>query len=367
MSSESDQLRTTALTGWHLAAGAKMGNFAGWSMPLEYPSGTVTEHRAVRSGCGLFDVSHMGTLRVVGEQPLAGLNWVLTNDLDKLAVGEAQYTMLCDDQGGVVDDMIVTWLSADTAIIVPNAANTAAVRDALESAVRQGSDGATLVDESAATAIFAVQGPKSNEVLAEIGLPSELAYMTAVIATFEGVEVVVSRSGYTGERGYEILAPNERAVALWEAIAVQPIVTPVGLGARDTLRTEMGYALHGQDLSAQIDPVTAGLSWAVGWDKPEFVGRDRLIELKSTGPLRRLRGIRFLERGIPRPGMSVLLDGAEVGEITSGTFSPTLREGIGLALVDASVSLGQAVAVDVRGRSVAAEIVRPPFVPSSPK
>jgi aminomethyltransferase len=363
MSTQTDGLRTTALTTWHLAAGAKMGDFAGWSMPLEYPSGTVTEHRAVRSGCGIFDVSHMGTLMVAGSDAIGRLNDVLTNDLRRLEPGQAQYTLLCNDAGGVVDDMIVTLLSAEQAVIVPNAANTSAVLGVLRAEVGEES----VVDQSAGTAILAVQGPRSRDVLAQLGLPVDTDYMSARIGQIEGVDVVVSRSGYTGEHGYELLAPNDVAVAIWEDIQGVPIVTPCGLGARDTLRTEMGYPLHGQDISPTIDPITAGLSWAIGWDKPAFAGREALLSVRQAGPAQRLRGVRLLGRGIPRPGMTVEKDDHPAGRLTSGTFSPTLKQGIGLGLVDAAVGLDEQVAVDVRGRPVPAVVVRPPFVDSSPK
>ncbi len=340
-----------------------MGDFAGYEMPLEYRSGTVTEHRAVRSGCGIFDVSHMGNLRVEGAEAVSTLNTLLTNDLDRIQPGGMQYTLLCNAGGGAVDDMMVTLIAPDVVTIVPNAANTGRVRDVLADAL-----GDALTDESSDLAIIAVQGPASPEVLRTLGLPADMDYMTAVETVFEEAPATVSRSGYTGEHGYEILIPTEAAGALWEALVEVPAVTPAGLGARDTLRTEMGYPLHGHELTEDVGPVEAGLSWAVGWDKGDFLGRDALVDRKAAESGRRLRGIRFDDRGVPRPGMAVLdAEGRLIGETTSGTFSPSLRCGIALALVDPSSKIGDPVTVDVRGRGVAATICRPPFVDSSPR
>jgi aminomethyltransferase len=354
-------LRQTALHGWHVAAGAKMVDFAGWDMPLEYPGGTVAEHRAVRAGCGLFDVSHMGTLLVTGEAAAGQLNALLTNDLGRLSDGQVQYTLLCDEAGGVVDDMLVTRLAADRHLVVPNAANTDAVRRSVAAAV-----GGALDDLGAGTALIAVQGPASADVLAAVGLPADHDYMTVRTADVAGQEVVVSRTGYTGERGYEVIAPNAVAVELWEELVEQRQAAPCGLGSRDTLRTEMGYPLHGQDIGADISPVAAGLGWAVAWDS-RFVGKAALERERAAGPARRLRGIRLSGRGVPRPGMAVGADGAEVGTVTSGTFSPILRAGIALALVDAALLPGADVAVDIRGRSVPGQLVNPPFVSASPR
>lgn len=339
-----------------------MGDFAGWDMPMEYPSGTITEHRAVRAGCGIFDVSHMGNLYVVGADARERLNAVVTNDLDRLTDGDLQYTLLCDSAGGVIDDMMITRLSDDRLMIVPNAANTQAVRGVLADEL-----GEALVDHSDATAIVAVQGPGSPAVLQQLGLPVDQDYMTMRPGEFEGGAVMVSRSGYTGEHGYELILPADEAAALWEALAEIPAVTPAGLGARDTLRTEMGYPLHGHELTEEIGPVEALLSWAVAWDKPEFHGRDALLARRSATGGRRLRGLRLTDRGVPRPGMPVLKGDVEVGVTTSGTFSPSLRQGIALALLDRDVEPGATVSVDVRGRRLGAEVLKPPFVESTPR
>lgn len=352
--------RTTALHAWHVAAGARMGDFAGWQMPLEYPAGTVTEHRAVRAGCGVFDVSHMGnlTIRAADDE----VNRLLTNDISGLAAGDVQYTMMCDAGGGVIDDMLVTRMTDGRLEIVPNAANTPAVRGALVAAA-----GDRVTDHTEDTAIIAVQGPAAPEVLAAVGLPAGHPYMTAVEAERDGHPVVVSRTGYTGEHGYELILPAAAAPALWEDLVDVPQVTPAGLGARDTLRTEMGYALHGHEIGPDISPVAAGLAWAVAWEKPDFTGRPALLAERGDSGGRRLRGLLLTDRGVPRPEMTVRMGERTVGMTTSGTFSPSLKQGIALALLARDVVPGDQVSIDVRGRSLAATVVKPPFVDSSPR
>ncbi len=359
-------LRRTALTETHRAAGAKMADFGGWEMPIEYPTGVVAEHTAVRTAVGVFDVSHMGKLVVSGPGAAAALNRILANDLDRIGAGQAQYSMLCTDAGGVVDDLIVYRLGDDVVRIVPNAANAAKVRDALVGGLPED---VTLTDLHEAEGILAIQGPGSREVMLGLGLLAsgeDLPYMAFTIAEFSGTTAVVCRTGYTGEHGYEVILGVQVLPALWEQLA--GLATPCGLGARDTLRTEMGYPLHGQDLSPSITPVEAGLSWAVGWDKPEFVGRAALVAQRAAGRPRALRGVLLEGRGVPRAHMAVLhADGAPAGETTSGTFSPTLKAGVALALVDPALTFGDEVAIDIRGRAVPARIVRLPFVESSPK
>ncbi len=354
-----DDLLTSPLHARHTTLGATLGAFGGWSMPLSYPSGTVAEHTAVREGIGVFDVSHLGKLAISGPGAVELVNAVFTADLGKIAPGQAQYTLCATEDGGVVDDVIVYLVGPDEVLAVPNAANAAAVAEILRAAAP---DGVTVTDRHRELAVLAVQGPRSPEVLAALlpGLP-ELDYMSFADAG----DVRVCRTGYTGERGYELLVPDVDAPAVWDAIVAAGAV-PAGLGARDTLRTEMGYPLHGQDLSVDISPVQAGSSWAVGWAKESFRGRDALIAEKEAGPARRLRGLRATGRGVPRAGMDVLRDGERVGVTTAGTFSPTLRAGIALALIDtaAGVGLDDTVAVDVRGRALEATVVKPPFVPS---
>lgn len=360
-----DALARTSLFDRHVALGAKFAEFGGWEMPLQY-SGVVDEHTAVRERVGVFDVSHLGKATVAGDGARAFVDSCLTNALDKIGSGQAQYTLCCDDaSGGVVDDLIVYVRADDDLLLVPNAANNAEVVRRLTAAAP---DGVTVRDAHRDHAVLAVQGPRSDDTLDALGLPTGHDYMSFAEAELDGVALIVCRTGYTGERGYELLVSWGHADAVWDAIlaAGEPYgIAPCGLGARDTLRTEMGYPLHGQDLSLDITPVQARVGWAVGWSKPAFWGRDVLLAEKAAGPARRLRGIRAAGRGIPRPGMMVSAGGTTLGMVTSGTFSPTLRQGIGLALLSADVADGQQVEVDVRGRVEAFEVVRPPFVEAS--
>lgn len=361
------ELKTTPLHSRHLAAGAKTADFGGWDMPIEY-TGVVAEHTAVRTAVGLFDVSHMGKVAVHGEGAVAFLNAVLANDLDRIGAGQAQYSMLCNEQGGVVDDLIVYRWSDDGAYVIPNAANAATVVATLSALAPAG---VTVDDQHLTHGIIAVQGPRSAELVAAIGFPTDHDYMSMAMAAWQDAPVVVCRTGYTGEHGYELVAPVAVLGDLWDALMAAGAdlgVVPAGLGARDTLRTEMGYPLHGQDISPTITPVEAMIGWAVGWDKPAFAGREALVAQRAAGPQRRLRGILALDRGIPRPHMAVhrdSLDGDAIGEVTSGTFSPTLKQGIGLALLDASVAIDDEVVVDVRGRASRFRVVKPPFVQPS--
>jgi aminomethyltransferase len=354
----------------HVALGAKMADFGGWAMPIEYAAsggGVLREHEAVRTAAGLFDVSHLGKATVRGPGARDFVNRCLSNDLGRIAAGQAQYTLCCDVTGGVVDDLIAYLVGDDEVFLVPNAANTAEVVRRLAAAAPAG---IAVTGQHDAFGVLAVQGPRSADVLGALGLPTELPYMAYVDAAVDGRPVRVCRTGYTGEHGYEVIPAWADTPALWDAFAAAVAAVggmPVGLGARDTLRTEMGYPLHGQDLSLDISPLQARAGWAVGWDKTEFWGRDALVAERAQGPHRLLWGLEALDRGIPRAHMAVLGGGGTaVGEVTSGTFSPTLKKGIGLALVaaDSGIAAGDEVTVDVRGRSVSARVVRPPFVPS---
>ncbi|MGH1562606.1 glycine cleavage system aminomethyltransferase GcvT [Mumia sp. DW29H23] len=350
----------------HLELGAKLAEFGGWEMPLEYAGGGVlAEHKAVREAVGVFDVSHLGKATVQGPGAAAYLDRCLTNAFGRIGPGQAQYTLCCDDDGGVVDDLIAYLRADDDVLLVPNAANTAEVVRRL---VERAPDGLTITDRHHDFAVLAVQGPRSDETLAAIGLPVSHDYMSYAEAELGGEAITVCRTGYTGERGYELVVPAAAAVTAWDAIVAageQYGIRACGLGARDTLRTEMGYPLHGQDLSREISPVMARLGWAVGWDKPEFWGRDALLAQRAAGEVPLLRGLVASGRGIARPGMVVSAGGAEVGRVTSGTFSPTLRQGVALALLDRSVAVGDEVTVDVRGRTEAFAVTAPPFVASS--
>jgi len=358
-------LRPSPLHDRHVALGAKLAEFGGWEMPISY-RGVVEEHTAVRTAVGVFDVSHLGNVVVRGPRAKDFVNSCFTNDLDRIGPGQAQYTLCCDDEnGGVVDDLIVYYTSDTELHLVPNAANAAEVVRRLQAVAPHDIE---IVDEHTDFAILAVQGPKSPDVLTAVGIEAAMDYMAFDVVKWHGVQVTVCRTGYTGERGYELVVPAGDAAKLWDAL-LEAMSSydglPCGLGARDTLRTEMGYPLHGQDLSLEITPVQARAGWAVGWDKPVFWGRDVLVHERGEGPRRSLWGLRATDRGIPRPHMSVLdADGHHLGQVTSGTFSPSLKLGIGLALLEHHAQAGDQVTIDVRGRTSAAEVVKPPFVPS---
>lgn len=347
----------------HRGLGASFAEFGGWLMPVSY-AGTVAEHTATRNAVGLFDVSHLGKALVRGPGAARFVNSALTNDLDRIQPGKAQYTLCCNESGGVVDDLIAYYVGPDEIFLVPNAANTAGVVAALQKAAPAG---LSISDEHRSYAVLAVQGPRSTDVLTELGLPTGMDYMGYADAVLQGVPVRVCRSGYTGEHGYELLPPWDSAGVVFDALLAAVTAADgqlAGLGARDTLRTEMGYPLHGHELSADISPLQARCGWAIGWKKNAFFGRDALLAEKEAGPRRLLRGLRAVGRGVLRPELSVLDGDTTVGVTTSGTFSPTLKVGIALALidVDAGIEDGRHVTVDVRGRGVECEVVRPPFV-----
>ena len=361
--------RRSPLYDQHVELGAKLADFGGWEMPIEYPGdgGVLREHAAVREAVGVFDVSHLGKATVRGAGARDFVNRCLTNDLGRITPGQAQYTLCCDESGGVVDDLIAYLVSDDEVFLVPNAANTAEVVRRLAAAAPAGIE---VIEQHGGFGVLAVQGPGSAGVLAGLGLPHDLPYMAYVDADHGGRPVRVCRTGYTGEHGYELIPRWADTPALWADLLAAVRAAgglPAGLGARDTLRTEMGYPLHGQDLSPQISPVQARAGWAVGWKKDEFWGRAALAAERESGPRRLLWGLASLDRGIPRPHMTVRRAGGQgVGEVTSGTFSPTLRHGIGLALLDtaAGVGDGDELELDVRGRASAVRVVKPPFVPS---
>ena len=349
----------------HLARAAKMADFGGWLMPIEYPgAGVLAEHASVREKVGLFDVSHLGKASVIGAGALEFLNRMLTNDLTKISDGAAQYSMLCNNAGGVIDDLIVYRNSDSDFFIVPNASNTSAVVADLQANAPSGIEVKNLHNEYG---VIALQGPLAAKVLSHFGLQIEIDYMAFTYVTIAGCDVIVCRTGYTGEYGFEVLPKWDQALTVWDALVEQVESNGglvCGLGARDTLRTEMGYPLHGHELSLEISPVIASAGWAVGWNKVEFQGSEVLRSQKGNGVSRRLVALKSLDRGIPRPDMQVLSEGQIVGIVTSGTFSPSLKVGIALALVDSQFKLGQQLTIDVRGRSSNVEIVKLPFMPS---
>jgi aminomethyltransferase len=357
-----------ALHSKHQALGAKMGPFGGWDMPIEYTAGTVAEHTAVRTAVGVFDVSHMGKVRILGEGAYSFANSVFANDLDRIQPGQAQYSMLCNDSGGIIDDLIV-YLVSDTEIrFIPNAGNASKVVAELEKVLPAG---LTIENNHLNQGILAVQGPKSSELLGALGLPTQHDYMEFKDAIWNGHPLTVCRTGYTGEQGYELVIGNEGLPVLFDAILETGKkfgILPCGLGARDTLRTEMGYPLHGQDISPEITPLEAKIGWAIGWSKENFSGRTALVKQKEIGAKRIAVGLLANDRGIPRGHMDVKdVDGNVIGETTSGTFSPTLQKGIALALVNPEVAVGDLLIVDVRGRALSVTVVKPPFVKPSTK
>jgi aminomethyltransferase len=359
-------MKSSPLNDKHLALNAKMADFGGWMMPIEYPgAGVLAEHAAVRERVGLFDVSHLGKASVVGQGALDFLNQCLTNDLNKIQDGSAQYTLLCSPNGGVVDDLIAYRNSDHDFFLVPNASNTTDVVKVLKEQSPAGIEVTNLHNEFA---VLAIQGPLAPQVLAQLGIKTDIDYMAFTHVSISGADVIVCRTGYTGELGYELLPKVADASRVWDAIT--EVIAPMGglvcgLGARDTLRTEMGYPLHGHELSLQISPVEASAGWAVGWKKESFIGSDILKGQREGGATRKSFAIKSLDRGIPRAGMSVKNSNGEiVGEITSGTFSPTLKIGIGLALLKSDIEIGQTFVIDVRGRDSKCEVVKLPFVTS---
>jgi aminomethyltransferase len=341
-------LRRTPLYDRHVAAGARIVPFAGWEMPVQY-EGVIQEHRAVRTDAGVFDVSHMGELEVEGPTARDVLQGALSNDVDRLQPGEAQYTLLTTEQGGIVDDLIVYRLDPHRYLLVVNAANRERDFAWLKEREQRGSDVRDVSDEYA---LLAVQGPRA---LDRLGLAHGTAF-TWEMGELDGVEVMVNRTGYTGEEGVELMCMAEDAPALWDAAVARGIV-PCGLGARDTLRLEAGYPLHGNDIGERWDAISSGLGWACALDTG-FTGADRLREVKEQGPERRLVPFRMVDRAIPRQGMAI----AGGGEVTSGSHSPLLDAGIGLGYVPAGeAAVGTELEIDVRGKPRRAEIVKKPF------
>jgi aminomethyltransferase len=351
-------MRTSPLDDAHRALHAKLVPFGGWDMPLSYPDGTLAEHRACRQGAVAFDVSHLGTVRVEGPEALERLQRAFTNDLTRIAPGRAQYTHLLDDvDASVLDDIIVWWIGPDAFDVMPNASNTDRVTGALAG------EGATTVrDRTAERAIIAVQGPEARHRLARVSPDAATVARFDVAAVEWGsVELVVAGTGYTGEDGVEIAVPAESAAALWIAL-LEAGILPAGLGARDTLRLEAGLPLHGHELGPGITPLQAGLGWVVRWDKGEFRGRDALAAEKERGVARRLRGLSVQGRRPPRAEQVVRRDGADVGVVTSGNFSPQLGHGIALAFVPPDVAIGDQLVIDGRGAPMDATVVDLPFV-----
>ena len=350
-------LRQSPLAEQHRALDANLVDFGGWEMPIAYPTGTIAEHLACRNGAAMFDVSHLGTMRVDGPGSFERLQATLTNDLTKIAPGRAQYTHLLDEgDASVLDDIIVWWHpradgEPDVFDVMPNASNTDRVIAALGG-----------VDTTSTRAVIAVQGAEGRALIEPI-FPEAAAVgrFRVTHCDWGGVDCVVAGTGYTGEPGLEIAVPAGAAPALWKSL-VDAGITPAGLGARDTLRLEAGLPLHGQELGPGITSLQAGLGWVVAWDKPEFVGRGPALAERDAGVARKLVGITTEGRRPARTGCTVSVGGSAVGEVTSGNFSPVLGHGIAMGFVSPDLQTGQAIDIDVRGKSLAGTIVDLPFL-----
>ncbi len=359
------EIKSTPLRQEHERLGGRMVEFAGWYMPVQY-KGVIDEHQCVRQNVGLFDVSHMGEIRVTGPRSLEALQWFTTNDVSRLQAGQAQYSLFPNHFGGIVDDLIIYCLRpGEDYLLCVNAANT----DKDWQFVRAENPGAHLENQSASWSQIAVQGPKALSLLKKI-----FATDISTIPTFEfreipysGAKTLVARTGYTGEDGAEIFVPHDKAVTLWRHLleAGQEFgVQPIGLGARDTLRTEMKYSLYGNEIDDTTNPYAAGLGWVVKPQKKDFCGKTAMLERKEQGLGKKLVGFQLLEKGIPRTGYTLFsFDNQEIGTVTSGTMSPTLSVPIGIGWVETAYSPeGTEFAVDIRGRKVKAKVVATPFV-----
>jgi aminomethyltransferase len=362
-------MKNSPLASKHLNMNAKVADFGGWLMPIEYPqSGVIAEYSSVRERVGIFDVSHLGKISVKGDGALVFLNQMVTNDLNRITDGQAQYTLLCNENGGVVDDLIIYRNSDTDFFLVPNAANTASVFEILKA---EATTNLIIENLHEKFAVIALQGPKSFELLNSIGIDTNIDYMQFLKTEIGGVKVNLCRTGYTGELGFEIIPAWSEAGKVWD-ILVENVNKfnglVCGLGARDLLRTEMGYPLHGHELSLDISPVEAAAGWAVGWGKEVFRGRTTLLNQKEKGTKLKLKALLSIGRGIPRKDMQVKnVTGEVIGYVTSGTFSPSLKKGIGLALINSDSKKGDKVLIDIRGLDAEFEVVQLPLVPSKVK
>lgn len=372
MANQTSDIKRTPLAERHEQLGGRMVDFAGWYMPVQF-RGIVDEHHAVRTGAGLFDLGHMGQVDFSGADAESFLNQITTNDVSDLMPGAAHYSMLLYPSGGVVDDIIVYRCpDGHGFFMVINAANIDKDIQWMEEQRRKRPDlDVTLENVSDSTGMIAIQGPKAEDILqrsteADLG---QVQYFHAIETKVDGIPVMLARTGYTGEDGFEIYCPIDQTQAIWDKlleVGRPEGLEPIGLGARDTLRLEAKMALYGNELSAEITPLEAGLAWAVKLDKPDFVGKKALVQQKEAGVPRRLVGFKLTGRGgVPRAGYEVQVDGRKVGEVTSGSYSPTLGENIGLALVERSAAkVGKPLSVIIRGRPVEAVQVKTPFYQS---
>ncbi|MEA2433182.1 MAG: aminomethyltransferase [Actinomycetota bacterium] len=363
MAQGSGTTKSTVLLDRHRELGAKLTNFGGWEMPLQY-SGIVAEHNAVRNSTGVFDVSHLGKLSVSGPGSTDALERALTANIGALEAGAATYALVLNEDGGAIDDVFAYRIADEDWLVVPNASNVEAVAAAIRD------QGAEPVDVWDRWTILALQGPDAFDVFNSIapGSPAlELPLHRWMTVDLLGEPTIVARTGYTGERGFELYVPTSVSEKVFDML-LDSGTAPVGLGARDTLRLEMGYALYGHELTEDINPLEASLGWTLAWDTP-FRGREALAKIKEAGPARRLFALRATDRGVPRQDYPVFVGDAEIARLTSGNFSPTLGTGIGLALgpAEAKPEIGSTVEIEARGRRIPAVIVKPPFIEHGPK
>jgi aminomethyltransferase len=359
-------LRRTALHESHRRLGGRLVDFHGWELPVQYES-ILREHEAVRARCGLFDVSHMGQVFVTGSQALALLQKVNANDISRIVPGKAVYSHLPNENGGVVDDVIISCLAKDRYLVVVNAAT--ADKDFAWFRKQSGGLDVSLMNKSDDYGMIAVQGPKAAPLISLIApAAAALPRFGALELELYGTPAIVTRTGYTGEDGVEFIVPNHIVVRVWEDLLAQGRsfgVAPCGLGARDVLRLEAGYLLYGQDVDDEHSTYEANYGWVVKLDKGDFIGKPALAKQKIEGVQRRLTGVKLLERGVPRAGAPVLVDGREAGKLCSATFSPSLQAGIGVGYLDRpDLAAGTKCAVVIHGRDVPAEIAKVPFFQS---
>lgn len=357
-------MKKTPLNQVHKDMGAKMTDFGGWEMPVEY-TGIIEEHKAVRNKCGLFDVCHMGEVLISGENAAASVQRIIANDVEKLEDGKLLYTPMCKEDGGIIDDFLVYRLAADEYLMVVNASNTEKDFNWIKDHLLEGSTAENLSDQYA---LLALQGPEAKNILSKLtdaDLDS-MAYYTFKIAEVAGVEMIISRNGYTGELGYEIYFDPSEAEHIWQELmdaGSEYGLMACGLGSRDTLRLEKMFMLYGNDIDETINPIKAGMGWTVALDNGDFIGKEKLAEIKEKGTKRKLKPFKIKGRGMARHGYEIYADDQEIGVVTSGSYSPSLDESIGLAYLDNEYTeVGTEIEIKVRKRSVKAEVVKGPFV-----
>ncbi len=357
------ELKRTPLFEVHQRSGGRLVPFAGWEMPVQFPQGIIHEHLTVRSRAGLFDVSHMGRFFFRGPQALAYVDHLITNDLTRVAENQLLYSALCNPQGGIIDDVTVYRLPGEV-LMVANAANAAKVWEWIESRKPAGVE---LEDATGRLAQIALQGPKAESLLRApfADAVRDVVYYTHTRCEWRGGAVLISRNGYTGEDGFEIYLPRELAVPLWEQLiewGQETGIEPIGLGARDSLRMEVNYALYGNELSEDTTPLETGLRWVVKFKKPDFVGKQALVAQKEAGVQRTLIGFEVDSKRLPRHGYPILAGGKQAGVVTSGGYCPSLEKGMGMGLVQpAHAEVGSEIAIDARGTTIPARIVERPF------